>query len=466
MSNLLLAVNKSFIFCTVLFLSVLSSAETAGDKPSRAEFKDVSTEAPKTEGASTEPKVIPIPTIAAADFSNKPPVDFEELFRRAKEISVDLISLRADKDAAEAKLSATKSAFSPKVGVETRYESFESNIEKKDGGTTNAYVEWNLFNGFRDQSNKVITSVDLKKAENALKRAELNYRWRLLTLYSKTQALQKSIDAYKATIAENQIFLTGVKARKRAGLVSEAELLEFDLYDNKLRLELNEYESEFDLSLGELKTHSGISEFGPFNTELKPKELKIQSSELDGLLSSEMSQLQDLLSDVTKAELELESMNSGYYPQVNLKATHGSQGLRETVKNPETTVAVTAKWELFSGFETSALRKIALTKLSQAQAKLMIEKIHLKSEADQHIKKINNVIARLALEDDNRTKTESYLKAVEQEYRRGVKNSADLKNAAEVLLQSNIKIFLLKSEYYKSRSELQIILGKELEEKN
>lgn len=465
MLNLLLAVNRKFIILSLLPVFNFSFAETAGDLPNRAEIKQATVEAPKKEEASTEQKNV-VPPIATADFSNKPPLNFDELFRRAKEINVDLTSLKADRDAAEARLSATKSAFSPRVGVETRYESFESNIEKKDGGTTNAYVEWNLFNGFRDEANEVITSMDLKKAEMALRRAERNYRWKLLSLYSHTQALQKIIDAYKATITENQIFLTGVKVRKNAGLVSGAELLEFDLYDNKLKLELNEYESEFDLSLSELKTHSGISEFGPFNTELKPKELKIQSSDLDNLLTSEDSQLQDLIADVSRAQYELDAVSSGYYPQVNLKATHGSQGLRETLKNPETTVAVTAKWELFSGMETSAFRKIALAKLSQAQAKLSMEKIHIKSEADQHIRKINNVMGRLSLEDDNRTKTESYLKAVEQEYRRGVKNSADLKNAAEVLLQSNIKIFLLKSDYYKSRSELQIILGKELEEKN
>ena len=449
-----LSKSNSVVFLGLLFVTGVLQSQTSAE-PSTRQAAPSAVVAP----------VVPPPATQAVDYANKPPVDFEELYKRAKDINVDIIQLKADRDAAQARLSATKSAFSPKVGVETRYESFDSSLEKIDGGTTNAYVDWNLFNGFKDQSNRTIMSLEVSKAENALKRAEMNYRWRLLSLYSRTQALQKVIDAYKATIAENEKFLAGVKARKKAGLVSDSELLEFDLYDNKLKLELYEYESEFDLSLGELKSHSGITEFGPFNTELKPKELKLQASELDSILASESSQLQDLIFDVTKAEFELEAVSSGYYPQVHLKATHGSEGIRETPQNPETTVAVTAKWELFSGFETSALRRVQLANLSQAQARLSVEKIHLKSEAEQHLKKISNIVSRLYLEDENRTKTEAYLKAVGLEYRRGVKNSADLKNAAEVLLQSNVKSFLLKSDYYKARSDLQILLGKELEEK-
>lgn len=471
MSNLRLKTSKLLflLFLVSLIVQSTAGAQSAVDKPSRAETKAAAQDAQSTESKpkDTPPEVTPViaPSNPLADYTNKPPIDFEDLFKRAKDINLDIIQFKADKEAAEAKLDSTKAAFSPKFGVEGRYETFESIVEKKNGGTANAYVEWNIFNGFRDQSNKQILEFDLKQTENVLKRAEMNYRWRLLALYSRTQALQKIIEAYKSTILENQIFLTGVKVRKKAGLVSDSELLEFDLYDNKLKLELIEYESEFALSLGELKSHTGIPEFGPFNTELKPKELKIVASDLDSLLAGETSQLQDLTFQVTKSEKELESVGSGYYPTLDLRATNGSQGLREAVKNPETTVALTAKWELFSGFETSAQRRVALSKVSQSQAKLAVEKTHLKSEADQLIKKIGNILSRLSLEDDNRTKTEKYVKAVAEEYRRGVKNSADLKNAAEVLLQSNVKVYELKSEYYKARSELQTILGIQLEEK-
>ena len=441
-------INNIFLV-TIFLISPLAGAELAGPK-----------EVPMAPTTG-----VPAPTNALADYAIKPNIDFEDLFRRAKDINLDIIQFEANKEAAEARLDATKAAFAPKIGVEGRYEGFESSVEKKYGGTGNAYIEWNVFNGFRDESNKDILELDLKQAENVLKRAEMNYRWRMLALYSRTQALQKTIEAYKATIADNQVLLAGVRVRKKAGLVSDSELLEFDLYDNKLKLELNEFESEFALSLGELKSHSGIPEFGPFLTDLKPKPLKIIASDLDGLLAADSSQLQDLIFEVTKSEKELNAVDSGYYPKIDLRATNGSQGLREAVKDTETTMAIVAKWELFSGFETSSLRKVSMARMSQAQAKLSVEKTHLKSDADQLIKRIENILGRLSLEDDNRTKTETYLKAVGDEYRRGVKNSADLKNATEVLLQSNIKVYQLKSDYYKARSELQTILGRELEEK-
>lgn len=390
--------------------------------------------------------------------------DFEELYKKAKELNVEIGSYKADRDAADAKLQATQSAFAPKIGVEGRYESFESILGKETGSTANAYVEWNLFNGFRDRSNRVLTALELKNSQNALQRSESNYRWKLLTIYSRAQALQKVVETYKSTIAENEKLRNGVKARKQAGIVSESELLEFDLYDNKLKLELYDYESDLELVIAELKTHTGVMEFGVFTTNLQPKAVKIKSSDLENLLSASTSQLQDSISEITKAEYEMESVSAGYFPTLDVKATHGSQGLHETTQNPETTLAISAKWELFSGFETSSLRKVAAAKKTQAEAKHTIEKVKLRSVADELLRRISNVLSRLKLEDSNQAKVEAYLKAVTLEYKRGVKNSSDVKNASENLLQSKIKTHMLKTEYYSARSDLQIILGTELSE--
>ena len=390
---------------------------------------------------------------------------FEDVYAKAAEVNLDIIENKISKEAAEAKFDSLKANFLPRLGLEGRYENFKSNLEKIDGATANVYIDWNFFNGFKDSVNKKNSKIEFNQAESLLKRSEKNFRSQILVYYSHSQALQKIIETYKYTIAKNKMFLANVSLRKKSGLVSESDYLEFELYDQKLKLELNDYESQFELSIAELKVHSGISEFGTLSTVLKPKMLNINFNDIETLLFSETSQLKVLQNEIIKSENDLEFSNSAYYPKLNLRATYGSQGLREAVVNPETTVTLYAQWELFSGFETLALRRLALTKISLTKNKLNVEKIHLKSDVDQKLKKISNILERLNLEEANKLKSENYVKAVTNEFRRGVKNSADLKNAVELLLQIDINAYQLKSEYYKTLYDLQTILGVQIEEK-
>ncbi|MFN7454810.1 MAG: hypothetical protein ACK5RO_09155, partial [Pseudobdellovibrionaceae bacterium] len=62
----------------------------------------------------------------------------------------------------------------------------------------------------------------------------------------------------------------------------------------------------------------------------------------------------------------------------------------------------------------------------------------------------------------NQKNLEGFLKAVQEEYRRGVKNSADLKDALEMSLETQIGRSQLRADYFEARAELQDILGIEL----
>lgn len=80
--------------------------------------------------------------------------DFQTIYQSALKNSTDLVRINANSDEAKAKLKASNSSFMPKAGFESRYEEFDSDLDKDNGSSTNAFVEWNLFNGFKDTQNR------------------------------------------------------------------------------------------------------------------------------------------------------------------------------------------------------------------------------------------------------------------------------------------------------------------------
>jgi len=391
-------------------------------------------------------------------------IDFETVYQSALKNSTDLAKTKADADEAKAIYQASKSKFLPRAGFESRYETFDSDFEKVKGGTANAFVEWNLFNGFKDVQNRKGLGAESKAANLEKDRLEKNLKWIAMAKYSKAQVMQENVQSYKNVIQSNLKNLETVKMRRSSGRLSDADFLEFELFDSKLKQDLIELETEAASALAELEAFSGMSPIGELNSQLKPKRLSLDELNLKDLLSSERSKLNESRLKVEAAEARKSLTTGGFLPEVNLKATHGSLGLRETTVSPETSFGITAKWELFSGLETVNDRRVASAQLAKAKAEYEGTKIYNLSRAEQLRSILKSIMARYDFEEKNQKNIDRFLKTVQDEYRRGVKNSNDLKSALELALETQLDKASLRANYFSARAELQEILGTELKE--
>jgi len=390
------------------------------------------------------------------------PGDFESVFSATKQNNADLKRLQAEAATSHAKLFATRSYFLPRLGLESRYQTFDSKFDQSKGGTSNAFLDWNVFNGFKDYSLRNSADLEVQKTKSELDRFEKSLKWKVKAIYSKAFSLQKSVELYKQAVFNNQKILQTVKTRKSSGLMTNSEFLEFDLFDSKLKSELNSIESDFDIAMTDLKSMTAAENIETLTTDLKTEIIQIKTSDIEQVLISQKSKLSQSILSLKEAQSLKEVSSGGFFPQINLKATYGSLGLRETTNNPETTFGISLRWEFFSGFETVAAQRVSAALVSQKEAELSQQKIQLKSEVEQLLRRLQNIVKRLEIESGLQTKIENYLKAVTEEYRRGVKNSLDLKSAAESALQSSINIVKLKSEYFEVREKLHDILGVEI----
>ena len=390
--------------------------------------------------------------------------DFDTVYQSALKNSTELVKINASSDEANARLKASNSNFLPKAGVESRYEEFDSDSVKDNGSSANAFVEWNLFNGFKDMQNRKSLKADAKVADLEKQRTEFNFKWITMAKYTKAQVMQESVEVYKKVIDSNLKTMDSIRLRKSSGKISDADYIEFELFDSKLKQNLITLETNATATLAVLENFSGVSNVSRLTTQLQPKPLNLDSLNLKELLDSDKSKLHDSRLKVESAEARKKSATGDFLPEVNLKATHGSLGIRETPDSPESAIGINARWELFSGFESTNNRRVASAQLAKSKAELNNSRVLILSRAEQLKNQLKSLTMRMDFEQKNQKQIERFLNAVQAEYRRGFKNSNDLKSALELVLETQINRAVLRSDYFEARAELQEILGIELKE--
>lgn len=390
--------------------------------------------------------------------------DFETVYRSALKNSPELAKVNANADETAAVYQASISKFLPRAGVESRYEMFDSDFEKVKGGTANAFISWNVFNGFKDIQSRKSLGAESKATSLEKERLEMNLKWITMAKYTKAKVMQENVQSYKNVILSNLKNLETVKIRRASGRLSDADFLEFELFDSKLKQDLVSLETEAKATLADLEAFSGISPIGQLETKLEPKRLLLDELNLIDLVSSDKSKLQESRLRVDAFEARKSLATGGFLPEVNMIGTYGSLGLRETTVSPETSIGITAKWELFSGLETINDRIVANAQFVKAKAELDGTKINNLSRAEQLRSILQSILVRYDFEEKNKKNIERFLKTVQEEYRRGVKNSNDLKSALELVLDTQINRASLRADYFAARAELQEIIGIELKE--
>jgi outer membrane protein TolC len=123
-----------------------------------------------------------------------------------------------------------------------------------------------------------------------------------------------------------------------------------------------------------------------------------------------------------------------------------------------------ARWEFFSGFQTVNNQSASNSAFIKEKAELDNRRQKILSRTEQLKTELKNILSRIEFEKNNQRNIDRFLISIQTEYKRGVKNSNDLKSALELALDTEINRNQLMSDYFQLRAELQDMLGFELEE--
>lgn len=389
-------------------------------------------------------------------------ITLEQAIETALLNNLEIKTSERDVEASRARANRTTSYFLPRLGAESRYEYFESSFQKQRGATSNLFLEWNVFNGFRDWYDRKAKSFASDQAEIRNEKQKLMAKADAEAKFYRLLAVSESIKSYEDAVARNESQKGSARKRRGVGLASDADILEFDLYQVELQAEISRLKSvlrtaqaEFREVLGE--TDSRI-EFSP-NGKLTHYHVDDSIEDLKGRIPRESQSLIAARSAVEQAEANKKVALGGYLPQVDLKATYGSQGINETAVAPETTIMGVARWELFSGLDTSYAQSEASALAAKAQADLRRLELSTMTQLEAAYAKLKAVQERVDIEAENKIKARRFFDVVAGEYKRGVKNSADMRAAAQMLLQVLLRDIQYRAEFFEQKSILEKSIG-------
>jgi len=390
-------------------------------------------------------------------------VGLDQAKKYAIEHNYEVTALRRELEEASARIQKAQASYFPKFGLLGG-----SDIFTHSQGTNAATVgllqgDLNLFSGFEDSRRLKIAGLERDKADIRLKRAEFRVGLEVerqfhLFLFKKS-AIELKNDALKINETQQQM----AKQRRSGGMGSDSDILEFDLRQALLQSDLHSLNQELEEARSNLKRLLG-EEIG---SKIEPSG-NLQHQHITEPLMDLMRRMRNdnetvlvAEKDLSVADVESKLWLSKWLPRVDVQGKVGylPYDLRQATGGAAAAVGVYAKWDFFSGFETVADKKEAIAKQFRSEARMKDAILSAITQMEIAYRKIITVQERVDLESKNLGRAKRYYDSIRSEYRRGLKNSVDLKVAAELLFDTKLRRDSYKYEFLNQRIELEKSLG-------
>jgi outer membrane protein TolC len=391
-------------------------------------------------------------------------VTLEDAKKYAISHNFEVISLRRALDEAEAKEARSRSPYFPKLGVAGGADNQLIATGNVTAAIAYVYFDYNLFNGFSDLYKNQIASQEKEKAQIKLKRSEFRVGLEVERTFHLYVFKKSVIKLKEEALKWNEIHKKMAAQKKRAGLSSDSDVMEFDLKDAVLRSDLLLLNQELEEARTQLKKLLGEeigSKIEPIGS-LQHQHLKGNLNNLVKRIKNESEVVVTTAKDLSIANLESKVTTSKWLPKLDLEVSGGflPWDLRQVPAGQAMIGGkLVLKYDIFSGFDNYYGQNEAEAKKLKLEAQLKDAILSAMVDTENAFRKIRTIQERVDLEEENEERAQKYYKSVMSEYKRGVKNSADLRVAADGLFEVSLKRESYKYEFLNSRIDLEKALG-------
>lgn len=399
----------------------------------------------------------PPPTTTSSGFS------LEQAKKHAIAHNFEVLALKSALDEAKAISRRVRSAYYPTLGVAGGADSEIYSTGDRAVSIGYLYGTYNLFNGFGDAYRSEVADLEYEKAKVKLERTEFRIGLdveQVFHLYLfKKGALALREEALKLNDKHKKMALQ----RKASGMASDADLMEFDLKEALLKSDVLLLQQELESARAQLKRLLG-EEVG---AKIEPVGI-LQHQHLKGSLMDYVSRIKNesepvLLSarSLQTATVESKMWRSKWLPRLDLEVKAGYLPLvdRPPDGGASLSTMIVARIDLFSGFDTLAEKQQTEAKRMRSEAELKNSLLTAVTDMEIAFRKIKTIQTRVDLEEQNANRSDRYYKAVLREYTRGVKNSADLKVAADQVYDVHLRREGYKYDFLIEKLNLERALG-------
>ena len=384
-----------------------------------------------------------------------PQMSVDEAKRHAVEHNFEIVALRRELEEKAAAAGVATSFYYPKLGV-------AGGTELRRGTAVPmayAYGTMNFFRGFDDSNRSSIASIEADKASLRLKQAEFRIGLDVEEAFYRYLSLRTSMELKKQALDSN-INLKKTAAKRRAGgLAAESDVMEFDLREALLRSDLASLEQDIESARVELKRLLGEEMGAVVEPTGKTQHFHLKG-ELKGYLERiprENEAVRLASKDVERASVESRRWLSRWLPTIDARVEAGYLDFEGRPANggPGVRGIALAKIDLFSGFDSVHQRREGIAQQLKFEAQAKQARVLAEAKVETAYRKVKAIEARVHLEEDNQSRAQRYYKSVLSEYQRGVKNSADMKSAADGVLEASLRAENFKYQFLAHKVELE-----------
>jgi len=368
--------------------------------------------------------------------TNIAPEHFDGLLQKAPRLK----ALAFENEAAQARRVSRLSLFAPTLHARAGIEKFSiGNLNNRTQGYGSVEARLNVFKSGQDHAQFKEFSLNAKRIEEETKAQVGDELARLYELYYEAKATQKKITILESALETNRRHLGMANRRLKAGLVTNTDLLDFNIYELKVQEQLIKEE----LTLKEIeiltRTLLGLDQ----NEKISWKSSSFRHPvELTGA-GERTEKIMQYALDAT--ENSTYQKQSWWKPKVDLVASFAQLTQREedyifAKDRQEKVLALELTFDLdfgaspWSEAAESRLSEQALAQTMRQQLLSVRENVTFIDEAQRlYTDQLKKVEAHAEI-------AKIHLKQTLEEYARGVKNAPDVLGASERVTESEIEL--------------------------
>ncbi len=358
---------------------------------------------------------------------------------------------------AEQNLKISRSPFWPSLDVRYTANALDEDtiLEKSQNSELVGSLSYNLFSGFRDRySNLSFDSLKTAR-EFELQNSIQTIRFKIAIRYLEIFKAQNSLKVSQDEVALLQKRHRDSESRYSVGLIKKNDLLtlKVQLDDSVQKMKRAEAALQKSINYLEFETESKISgddlHFDELSNlpEVKDEAYYLKAQEND------RSEIKALESIRTSQAYGVQSLNSAYYPAVDILASHTKYGedyifgLEENGED-ETRLQLNLTLNLFNGLKNNAQIRRAKVEANIISSDLHELKKNLATELKNSLMDFQVASKNLEVAESSVSQAEENLRVTDAAFKEGVETATEVLIAVAGLSRAKNNVILARAEVF------------------
>lgn len=358
--------------------------------------------------------------------------------------------------------------YLPKMGLTVGYVHRSKRLSSPPDEIAYLYLNYNIFNGFKDKYNQEVSDLNIKK-----QRIGLSYEIRRIKkeVEKKYYEVLSTLSLIKIeTSYLNQIAKTSTLAQKlfAAGTVPKSDFLAMEILTEDLKAKvwrLNQRLSQDKIELARiigLQNDDPISVSGSvpsiylttqIDQEKILKKLKINS---DPLKQSEL--------DRTISQKRMLRSKYKWLPRIDIESKYGRLAEDyEKDNDVKNEVSILLTFDFFSGLQSFWEKRQRLLELENTDNSLNLIFNDMRYQLKQKIVSLESLQNKMDLILNQNIRIEKFYESLLIEYKKGIKSLGDLSDAQEKVFESLVRKEEINLQMLNIKIDIELLTGENIE---